>query len=968
MSYFASLSHEIRYNAEKHGCSGLRRAQLGAAHALAAHFTVRREPAMVVLPTGTGKTAVLMMTPFIAGSKRALVLAPSRLVRGQLASEFATLDTLVFLGVLPEGAKLPAVYENTKRVSSLSQWNSMRKYDVVVCTPQSASPAIEGIPNPPKDLFDIVLVDEAQHSPAPTWDRLMAAFAGARQVLFTATPFRLDRKEIKARQVYSFSVREAWKDGIYAPIQYIPVVPRDGVENDVALACGAQKEFRVDKEAGFDHRVAVRTGSIERAEELRKLYAEQTSLKLNVIHSGYSVGHIKEVLNELRIGVLDGVICVDMLGEGFDLSSLKIAVAHSPHKSLGPTCQSVGRLTRTSGERIGEAKFLAVPNEIEIEAVQLYQEDAVWEEIIPGLIQTRIEHEEKVREDLSTFKPLEPTCDDVEEISLYSFRVSQHVKVFQVCGAIDLSKPVMMPGRMNVIHTWISQEHSCVVMLMHTSVYPKWSDLPRLRGFRYDLIVVYYDAESSLLFIGSSCRSDALYEALVEQYSENQYRPLTIREINRVLRRRKDWQFQNIGMRSRTASKSTESYRIMVGDRVDSAVSSTDGRMYHRGHVSGSACRGTERKTIGYSSASKIWTPYVSQIPDLIEWFRDLAADIRDSSDFQTGSGLDKLSIGMKISEIAPRRIIAATWNEHAYLNSPAVVWINKDGTENESLLIDLEIRVNRKTQNATSIDLAICDGGRRYPVTFSVSGMPFFSSSDTGPVVRYEEQEQTMIQYLNSYLPALYCNDFSLIQGCELSQTPKETFNDLTEMVTIIDWASHNVDIRREVNTDMPGMISVQDYMKRYLSARFPVVICDHGAGEIADLIAVNCEDAVTSVNMYHCKASTKKTPGARVDDINEVCAQVVKSVRFINSPQGLCRQVRHRAKESLECIKGDLDEMESMIMNLGIRTTKYTISLVQPGFSLRRCNEKLSNIILSADNYVRRNGAHDFHVIASE
>lgn len=973
MSYFASLSHEIRYNAEQDGRSGLRRAQLGAAHALAAHFTVRREPAMVVLPTGTGKTAVLMMAPFIAGSERALVLTPSRLVRKQVANEFSKLDTLVALGVIPEEVEQqqrqpPKVYENTRRVSSLAEWNSMREYDVVVCTPQSASPVMEGIPNPPKDLFDIILVDEAQHSPAPTWAGLIRAFPRARQVLFTATPFRLDRKEIRARQVYSFSVREAWKDGIYAPIEYIPVVPQNGLESDVALARRAEREFRVDEEAGFGHRVIVRTGSTERAEELRRIYAEQTSLKLDVVHSGYGDEHIENALKGLRIGDLDGVICVDMLGEGFDLPSIKIAVVHSPHKSLGPTCQFVGRLTRTSGERIGKAKFLAVTNEIEIEAVQLYREDAVWEEIIPGLIQTKIEHEEKVREDLSTFKPLDPTSDDIEEISLYSFRVPQHVKVFRVRGEIDLSKPVTMPGRRNVQHTWISQEHSCGVIVTHTLVYPKWSDQPQFQSSDYDLIVVYHDADSELLFISSSCHSDKLYESLAEQYSENQYRPLAMYEIRRVLRGANDWQFFNIGMRSRIASRSVESYRTIIGDGVDSAVSHTDGRLYHQGHVSGKAYSGDESKVLGYSSASKIWTLYASQIPELIEWFRSIASKIRDDSSFQTGSGLDKLPAGMQISNTGPRRIIAATWNEQAYEAIPTVTWTMEDGEEYESLLLDLEFRIDQESENASSVDVAICDDRRCYPVRFSLCDMPFFSSSDNGPIIRYGEEEQTMVEYVNSHLPNFYCDDFSLIQGREFFPNPKASSTDLTEMVTIEDWLLNKVDITREVDTKRPDMISVQDYVSQSLSERFPVVICDHGVGEVADFIAVDCQDNVTTVSMYHCKASTREAPGARVEDISEVCSQVVKSVVFINRPRDLCRQMRHRAEKSLRCVKGDLEKMESMMMDNGIKAIEYTINLVQPGFSLRRCNEKLANIILSADNYVRRNGATDFRVIASE
>ena len=58
------------------------------------------------------------------------------------------------------------------------------------------------IPAPPADLFDLVLVDEAHHAPARTWSRLLDLLGTARQVLFTATPFRRDEKEIKGKFLF----------------------------------------------------------------------------------------------------------------------------------------------------------------------------------------------------------------------------------------------------------------------------------------------------------------------------------------------------------------------------------------------------------------------------------------------------------------------------------------------------------------------------------------------------------------------------------------------------------------------------------------------------------------------------------------------------------------------------------------------------------------------------------------------
>jgi superfamily II DNA or RNA helicase len=127
----------------------------------------------------------------------------------------------------------------------------------------------------------------------------------------------------------------------------------------------------------------VRTDSKDNAVELEQLYKEHTSLNLRRVDSSMSNTKVKQYIQELRDHTLDGIICVDMLGEGFDFPNLKIAAVHVPHKSLASTLQFVGRFARTNALNIGKAKFIAVENEdLEIENNRLFASDAVWQEMI----------------------------------------------------------------------------------------------------------------------------------------------------------------------------------------------------------------------------------------------------------------------------------------------------------------------------------------------------------------------------------------------------------------------------------------------------------------------------------------------------------------------------------------------------------------------------------------------------------
>ncbi|WP_416357644.1 DEAD/DEAH box helicase [Aureimonas phyllosphaerae] len=253
MSYFESnypkLSFPISDQEKK--IDGFREAQRGALFAVGSHFTARPEPAIVTMPTGSGKTAVLQACAFLLRAKRVLILTPSRLVREQVSEDFAALGVLKRVGALPQDLNPPKVMPTAHRVTDPAGWEAMRDFDAVVATVPSVSSHIEGVPKPQADLFDLILVDEAHHSPAVTWQMLLDDFPDARRVLFTATPFRRDDREIKARFVYTYDLRSAYLDKVFGRIDYQPVVvtPRGGDRQrleDVAVARAAEAKFRAD--------------------------------------------------------------------------------------------------------------------------------------------------------------------------------------------------------------------------------------------------------------------------------------------------------------------------------------------------------------------------------------------------------------------------------------------------------------------------------------------------------------------------------------------------------------------------------------------------------------------------------------------------------------------------------------------------------------------------------------------------
>lgn len=104
---------------------------------------------------------------------------------------------------------------------------------------------MKNVPSPPGDLFDIVLVDEAHHSAAETWNDLMNAFPFAYRILFTATPFRRDNREIKAKPVYYYPLARAYDEKTFGEVTYFPVEANG--DPDTAISRQVQMIWDRDK-------------------------------------------------------------------------------------------------------------------------------------------------------------------------------------------------------------------------------------------------------------------------------------------------------------------------------------------------------------------------------------------------------------------------------------------------------------------------------------------------------------------------------------------------------------------------------------------------------------------------------------------------------------------------------------------------------------------------------------------------
>src|SRR5208337_5642422 len=126
---------------------------------------------------------------------------------------------------------------------------------------------------------------------------------------------------------------------------------------DRAIAEKAIEQLRVDQDKG--HILMARVEDVSRAKSVYEIYSQYAEFNPVQLHTGIkSVKRREEIRQQVISGQSRIVICVDMLGEGFDLPELKIAAFHDIRKSLAVTLQLAGRFTRARDD-LGNAVFIA---------------------------------------------------------------------------------------------------------------------------------------------------------------------------------------------------------------------------------------------------------------------------------------------------------------------------------------------------------------------------------------------------------------------------------------------------------------------------------------------------------------------------------------------------------------------------------------------------------------------------------
>ena len=183
----------------------------------------RQQPniALVVLPTGCGKTGVAVLACFVLNASRVLVITPSVKISEQIHEAICGSEKqdcfLVERGIIPKEDK-NYIRPTGMYITKAKDIDGHTQDPFMVVNAHkiggNSSVAIDSIPD------DVVIVDEAHHYPAPTWKLLVDHFPRSRRPFLTATPYHRGNLILEHEPCFHLSRKDAVQKRIIRPVAF----------------------------------------------------------------------------------------------------------------------------------------------------------------------------------------------------------------------------------------------------------------------------------------------------------------------------------------------------------------------------------------------------------------------------------------------------------------------------------------------------------------------------------------------------------------------------------------------------------------------------------------------------------------------------------------------------------------------------------------------------------------------------
>ena len=324
----------------------LKKHQLEALKSLQAMRDNSETIALLYHATGTGKTVTAVMDAKSCGS-RVLFLAHTQELVNQAAETFRKLWPSVTVGRYIEGMKQPNAH--------------------VVCgSVQSVALHLDQFRD---DAFDYLIVDEAHHASADTYQKVLSYFKPSFTLGLTATPERTDDNkvilDIFKNTAHKLDIQTAVEIGELVPVRCIRIhtnidltkVRFNSVQYNIRdleskIYVPERNRLIVDTWLQYvrDKRTVVFCASVKHAEQIAALFVE-AGIRAAAVSGGMKQSERREFQDKFVSREIQVLCACDLLNEGWDCPEIEVLFMARPTMSKVLYTQQLGR-----GMRLYEGK------------------------------------------------------------------------------------------------------------------------------------------------------------------------------------------------------------------------------------------------------------------------------------------------------------------------------------------------------------------------------------------------------------------------------------------------------------------------------------------------------------------------------------------------------------------------------------------------------------------------------------
>lgn len=961
---------------EHENIKGLRPPQIGALHSILAHVHNPEDKAIVVMPTGTGKTETMLATLISNSCKRLLVSVPSDSLRTQISNKFITLGLLKEYGIIDISCAYPIVGVINSGLNNIQELEEfILKCNVVISTMD----LLTNLSIPERVLlnntFSHFFVDEAHHSEARTWKELINKFNKEKVFLFTATPFRNDGKNLKGKVIFNFSLRKAQEQKYYKKINYFPIREYNKKLADKKIAEKAVQQLTADIAAGHNHIIMARCMSKSRAIEVFEYYREYAEHHPVMVYTG--VAGLSEKIEAIKRGEHSIIVCVNMLGEGFDLPNLKIAAVHDERQSLPITLQFIGRFTRTAYTQLGDASFItniAYPP-IHEELEQLYARNSDWNLLLPRFSANATQKEIDIKSFLDNFNDLSESVIPFQEIN-----PAMSTTVFR-CG-VNIWNPSNwkegFPSIESYEHVFSRHSQDTLIIILGKVEKVEWGKFETVQNLQWNLIVVHWDLRPNInrVFLNTSLKgfSGILLMDLI--FGEGNTTLITGMNVFRIFHDVNRLSLYNVGTRRGIGQDIT--FQSYFGKGVQDGIKLLEQGTLIKNNIFGVGYKNGEKVSLGCSVKGKMWSYQRGNLDELTKWCKMIGEIVEDET-IDPNIVLQHTLAIEKLQQRPNVMPILIDWHPEMYENAESryLLIINGDSSD----LSDTELNlVNPSIDQGLKFSVDTIAHSVQFEIQIGInpatneSFYKVVQFSNENCSIQYGKTNESLLDFFQEITPTIWFADGSQLFGNLFVKLKVQPDVISTESIIPIDWIGVNIENESQ---DIAPYIqdSIQYYFIDKIRNDFQIIYDDDGKAEIADIIGINDSDTIIDIHLYHLKYAKKGRVGNDIDNFYQVCGQAEKSLKWKHKDgREFFNHLFRRKTKTLSgntcsrIIKGTEEDLENLFNQAKLtKALRFHIYIVQPALSKANASNDILLLLGNVQHYLATVGNIDLKVYSS-